>query len=323
MTFDEVTIIFNGEIYNHEELRTKIFKEGNKIKTKSDTEIILRLYQMYGVNCVDHLEGMWSFAIFDKSKEIIFISRDRFGEKPLYYYKKDGSFYFGSQTIFIRELISNNVINHSKILNYLSYGYKSIERDDASFYKNIFKLYPGTNLVINKNLEYKFKKFWQPSFSENLLSEKKINNTISKSLNNSISKVSNSNLNIGLSLSGGIDSNLLLSFLTKKLGKKNITTYSIVDNDPRYDESELIKYSSKTYGVKNHQIVLNSSENHFENLSKLIQYHDKPVSTINYFLQSYIYKTMVNDNIKISINGNGADEMFAAIINIISFIIGH
>ena len=102
MTFDEVTIIFNGEIYNHEELRTKIFKEGNKIKTKSDTEII-------------------------------FISRDRFGEKPLYYYKKDGSFYFGSQTIFIRELISNNVINHSKILNYLSYGYKSIERDDASF----------------------------------------------------------------------------------------------------------------------------------------------------------------------------------------------
>ena len=311
MTFDEVTIIFNGEIYNHEELRTKIFKEGNKIKTKSDTEIILRLYQMYGVNCVDHLEGMWSFAIFDKSKEIIFISRDRFGEKPLYYYKKDGSFYFGSQTIFIRELISNNVINHSKILNYLSYGYKSIERDDASFYKNIFKLYPGTNLVINKNLEYKFKKFWQPSFSENLLSEKKINNTISKSLNNSISKVSNSNLNIGLSLSGGIDSNLLLSFLTKKLGKKNITTYSIVDNDPRYDESELIKYSSKTYGVKNHQIVLNSSENHFENLSKLIQYHDKPVSTINYFLQSYIYKTMVSDNIKISINGNGADEMFA------------
>lgn len=311
MSFDEITIVFNGEIYNHEKLRKKIFKEGNKIKTKSDTEIILRLYQMYGINCVDYLEGMWAFAIFDKSKEIIFISRDRFGEKPLYYYKKNGSFYFGSQTIFIRELVSNNTINKNKIFNYLSYGYKSIERDDASFYDNIFKLNPGTNLIINKNLEFKFKKFWQPNLLENSSSEKKVNNTISKSLNKSISEISNSKLNIGLSLSGGIDSNLLLSFLTKKLGKKNISTYSIVDSDPRYDESELINFSAKTYGVKNHQIILNSNENHFENLSKLIQYHDKPVSTINYFLQSYIYKAMAGDNIKISINGNGADEMFA------------
>ena len=144
-----------------------------------------------------------------------------------------------------------------------------------------------------------------------LFQKKKTNNIISSNLNKSISEICKSNLKIGLSLSGGIDSNLLLSFIIKKLGKKNITTYSIIDNDPRYDESELINYSAKIYGVRNQKIILDPKENHFENLNKLIQYHDKPISTINYFLQSYIYKTMAKDNIKISISGNGADEMFA------------
>lgn len=311
MTFNDITIIFNGEIYNHEELRKKILKEQSNIKTKSDTEIILRLYQIYGANCVNYLEGMWAFAIFDRSKKIIFISRDRVGEKPLYYYKKNRSFYFGSQTNFIRKLISNNSINYDKILNYLTYGYKTIERNNESFYENILKLEPGTNLIINENFEFNFKKFWKPKIFENSFSEKKINNIISNDLHKSISKICKTNLNIGLSLSGGIDSNLLLSFIAKKHGKKNITTYSIVDNDPRYDESELINYSSKTYGVKNRKIILNPKDNHFENLNKLIQYHDKPISTINYFLQSYIYNAMAKDNIKISINGNGADEMFA------------
>ena len=118
MTFDNITI-FNGEIYNHEELREKILKKKCNLKTRSDTEIILRLYQIYGANCVDYLEGMWAFAIYDQAQKIIFISRDRIGEKPLYYSKKNGSFYFGSQTNFIRKLISNNSINHNKILNYL------------------------------------------------------------------------------------------------------------------------------------------------------------------------------------------------------------
>lgn len=311
MTFGNITIIFNGEIYNHEELREKILKKKCNLKTRSDTEIILRLYQIYGANCVDYLEGMWAFAIYDQAQKIIFISRDRIGEKPLYYSKKNGSFYFGSQTNFIRKLISNNSINHNKILNYLAYGYKSIERDNDSFYENIFKLEPGTNLIINNNFEFKFKKFWRPKIFENSFSEKKINNIISSNLNKSISEICKSNLKIGLSLSGGVDSNLLLSFITKKLGKRNITTYSIIDNDPRYDESELINYSAKIYGVRNQKIILDPRENHFENLNKLIQYHDKPISTINYFLQSYIYKTMAKDNIKISINGNGADEMFA------------
>lgn len=311
MTFDEITIIFNGEIYNYDELRKKLIRKNIKIKTKSDTEIILRLYQIYGTNCVNHLEGMWAFAIYDKSKEAIFISRDRIGEKPLYYFKKNGQFHFGSQTSFIRKLVSNNSINQDKILNYLTYGYKTIERDNESFYKNIFKLDPGTNLIINKNLEFKFVKYWHPKVFEKSLSEKNVNNNIFYSLNNSISEVCKSNLKIGLSLSGGIDSNLLLSFFTKKLDKRNITTYSIIDNDPRYNESELINYASKTYGVKNCQIILKPDDNHLENLDKLIHYHDKPISTINYFLQSYIYKSMASDSIKISINGNGADEMFA------------
>ena len=189
MTFDEITIIFNGEIYNYNELRKKIIKKNIKIKTRSDTEIILRLYQIYGTNCVNHLEGMWAFAIYDKSKDAVFISRDRIGENLYTTLKKMDNFILGSQTSFIRKLVSNNSINQDKILNYLTYGYKTIERDNESFYKNIFKLDPGTNLIINNNLEFKFIKYWHPKVFEKSLSEKNVNSNIIYNLNNSISEV--------------------------------------------------------------------------------------------------------------------------------------
>ena len=311
MTFEGYTIIFNGEIYNINELKKEIYSKGLKLKTNSDTETILKMYMIYGTECIRYFDGMWAFAIYDSYKELVFISRDRIGEKPLYFFKKKNEFFFGSQTLFLRTLAHNyNIINKKKIYSYLKYGFKTMEQTDESFYKNIFKLEPATNIIINKNLEIKYKKYWNPDSIEKKLSENQCSDFIRENFNKKINQICKSNLKIGLSLSGGIDSNFLLSFFVKNINK-NIHTYSIIDKDKRYNEEELINYSIKKLKVKNTKIYLSNKNNYFDKLKTLIKYHDKPVSTINYFLQSYIYKKMSDDNIKICISGNGADELFA------------
>ena len=174
MYYDNLTIVFNGEIYNISEIKKIISSYGLKLKTKSDTELILKMYKIFGTECVKYFEGMWAFAIFDHTKKIVFISRDRLGEKPLYFLKDKGNFFFGSETKFVRILLNNyKVINKKKIYQYLKNGYKSIEASNETFFKGIFKVKSGTNLIIKKNLTIKEITYWEPKINEKKFSEKK------------------------------------------------------------------------------------------------------------------------------------------------------
>ena len=311
MKMDDLTIIYNGEIYNLDEVKKKIFSYGLKLKTESDTEIILKMYKIFGTKCVDHFEGMWAFLIYDHLNQLVFISRDRIGEKPLYYFKSKDGFFFGSETKFIRTLLNNyKEINAKKISHYLKFGYKSIERSNESFFKNIFKMEAGTNFLIKKNLKISKISYWKPKIKEKKFSENMCKKLIRENFEKKIKLICDTDLNIGLSLSGGIDSNFILSFIKKKMNK-DIKTYSIIDqNSNKYNEEKLINFITKKYGIKKKKIYLSNRKDYLPELKKLIRYHDKPISTISYFLQSLIYKEMKKDNIKISITGNGADELF-------------
>ena len=312
MTIDNLTIIFNGEIYNIDEIKKTVHYYGLKLKTKSDTELILKMYKIFGTNCVKYFEGMWAFLIFDENKQIVFISRDRVGEKPIYFFKNTSNFFFGSETKFVRLLLNDyKVLNNKKIYQYLKYGYKSIEQSEESFFKNIYKISAGSNLIINRDLEIKKFTYWEPKVQENKFTESKCKELIKENFEKKIKLICNTDLKVGLSLSGGIDSNFILGFIKKKL-KKNINTYSIIDtSSERYNEESLINYTIKKYGIKNKKIYLSNKIDHMPDLKKLVRYYDKPISTISLFLQSLIYKQMKNDNVKISINGNGADELFS------------
>ena len=312
MTFDDLTIIYNGEIYNLNEARNKVLRHGLSLKTKSDTEVILKMYTIFGTNCVEYLEGMWAFAIYDNRNKTLFLSRDRLGEKPLYIYKQFNGYFFGSETKFIRTLLDNyKKLNEKKIFKYLKFGYKSIEQDKESFFKNIFKIEPGTNYLIKKDFSLKKIHYWKPCVKENSQSINKCKEIIRKNFRKEIKLICDTDLKIGLSLSGGIDSNYLLSYFTKFL-KKKINTYSIIDKkSEKYDEEKLINLVCSKYKIKNHKIYLSNSSQNLSNLRKLIKYHDKPVSTISLYLQSLIYKKMKEDGIKVCITGNGADELFA------------
>ena len=311
MEMDDLTIIYNGEIYNIDEIKKKIFSYGLKLKTESDTEIILKMYKIFGTKCVDHFEGMWAFLIYDRLNQLVFISRDRIGEKPLYYLKNKDGFFFGSETKFIRILLNNyKEINSKKISHFLRHGYKSIERSRESFFKNIFKLEAGTNIIIKQDLNILKRPYWKPKINEQKFSENTCKKLIKENFEKKIKLICNTDLNIGLSLSGGIDSNFILSFIKKKMNK-SIKTYSIIDqNSNKYSEEVLINYITNKYGIKNKKIYLSNKKNYLPEFKKLVSYHDKPISTISYFLQSLIYKEMKKDNVKISITGNGADELF-------------
>lgn len=312
MEFDGYTISFNGEIYNTAEL-IKILKKHNiNLKTKSDTEIILRLYILFKEKVVKFLNGMWSFVIIDQNNKQIFLSRDRIGEKPLFYLIYKNQFFFGSQTSYIRKLASNyKKLNRKKIFSFLKFGYKNICSNNETFFEKIYSVKPGQNLLIDEKLNIKINKYWKPSLKENkFLKEKDTIKLIHENFKNQIQRICKLDLKIGLSLSGGIDSSFLLGYFKSSI-KGKIKTYSIIDKDERYNEEDLIIENLKKHKIPNTKIKINKKENYFNKLKELIKFHDKPISTINYFLQSLIYEKMKKDKIKVAIGGNGVDELFA------------
>ncbi len=151
MTKKYATLIFNGEIYNYLEIKKYLLTKGYKFKTSSDTEVLLSSYLHWGEECVKKFNGMWSFAIWDKKKKKLFLSRDRFGEKPLYYYSNGSQFFFASETKALRKLADQKFELNEKLLStYLVFGHKYMQKSDNTFFKRIRLLEPGTNLLIQK-----------------------------------------------------------------------------------------------------------------------------------------------------------------------------
>ena len=137
----DLSVVFNGEIYNYVELRSELRSLGSIFETESDTEVLLEAYLKFGEDCVKKFEGMWAFAIYDKRKQKLFLSRDRFAEKPLYYMTNDDGFYFASEVNFLKELINDKIkINEKFVLRYLANGYKSLYKDSLGFLNNIKEL---------------------------------------------------------------------------------------------------------------------------------------------------------------------------------------
>tara|TARA_B100001093_G_scaffold519066_1_gene606280 strand:- start:10019 stop:11875 length:1857 start_codon:yes stop_codon:yes gene_type:complete len=314
----DYVLVFNGEIYNYLEIRKILELKKIKFKTNSDTEVLLKSYEVWGKDCVKYFDGMWSFAIYDYLKKEVFLSRDNFGEKPLYYFYDQKNFVFGSEIKFIQNLIPNKdirKINYDKIEDYLTKGYKSLNKNNSSFYKNINQLESGTNLTVSLN---KFK----INQKKYLIKSQLINQKISKDKTENIYQIKNlllesmrhrlrSDVPISFCLSGGIDSASLVS-MSYKLFNLKPKCYSIIDSDKRYNEKYKIKKIQKDTECEIEYINLKKEKkiDFFENLKNLINYHDAPISTISYYIHSKILKKASNDDYKVIFSGTGADEIF-------------
>ena len=311
---DGFVVVFNGEIYNHLDIRKNLVNKGVKFKTESDTEVLLKAYIAYGTKCVEYFEGMWSFAIFDKKKKLLFISRDRFGEKPLFYLVKNNNFYFGSEIKFIKSLLNENLmVNHSKLRDFLNYGYKFLKKDNNLFFKDIKELKPGCNIIFSGN-NFKIEKYWKPNIKiDNKLSEVEIIDKAKELLTDAVKKTTRSDVPIAFTLSGGIDSASLVSVASKILNLK-FKTYSIIDDDERYDERKNINKIVSELKCENKKVKL-KFKNNLQTLEEIIHYHEKPLASIAQLNHYLLMREIKKDGIKVCINGTMSDEIYAGYLD--------
>ena len=311
MEDDNGILIFNGEIYNYIELKKDLIIKGYKFKTNSDTEVLLKMLSHYKEKALDLLDGMWAFAYYSKVNKILYLSKDRFGEKPLYIYKNKKNIYFGSNINYILAL--NNLrpeINYTKIHDYLYSGFRSIDLKDDTFFKDIQNVKPNTIITISKN-GFQEKKYWnyQNIKIDNSLSYDEAKELVKITFLDSLKKRLRSDFPISCLLSGGIDSNAIVASSEKMFNSK-MKCYSIASQDSYYDESENINHVKKKLDL-NH-VYVNPKDDLSENgIDKMIQDAAYPISSISMLLFYYLNKAISNDKIRVVQSGIGADELFA------------
>lgn len=307
----DYVIVLNGEIYNYLELREELLKENVVLKTSSDTEVLLHYYLKYGKDCVSHFEGMWAFAIWDARKHELFLSRDRFAEKPLYYIRNADGFYFASEIKSLQKLVGKKLeVNENHIIRYLINGHKSLYKTGEGFYKEVKELDYATSAVITPSLDFSTYRYWKPEYKPDasMSYERAIEGTRHHLLE-SLKIRLRSDVPLAFCLSGGVDSASLVSLAAKELNAK-VCTFSIIDRDQRYDELDNIQATVDDTGCDNVQVMLEPGDQNIDRLISLIDYHDAPVATISYFVHSMLSQAISEGGFKISISGTAADEMF-------------
>lgn len=307
-TIGDCTIIFNGEIYNYVELRTQLEKKGIKFNTESDTEVLLRYYIHYGEDCVKYFEGMWSFAIYDQKRARLLLSRDRFAEKPLYYYVTPVGIYFASEVKFIKSMMNGRLeINYRQILRYMVNGYKSLYKTDETFYHGIKELSYASNMTIDHALNIRINRYWTPVWKPKDMTVTQAIEGFRQGLLDSIKLRLRADVPLAFCLSGGIDSASIVS-IAAKVYNYDVATFSIIDPDVRYNESENIQATIDDLGCK-HTIIEITQGQLFNRLKTLVQYHDAPVYTISYYIHSFLSEAIAKNNYRVACSGTGADEL--------------
>ena len=303
------TLIFNGEIYNYLEIRKNLEKKGIKFITNSDTEVLLESYLYYGEECCKYFEGMWSFAIFNGNKNELFLSRDRFGEKPLFYFENENGIYFASQTSFIKKLFGKPLeINHDQLHRYIINGYKSLYKQPNTYYSKIEELQPGTNWTIQPNLKSKKEKFWYPKYLPQKMSLEEAIEGSKEHLINSLKIRLRADVPLAFCLSGGVDSASIAS-IARKIFNYDVKAFSIIDPNDNYNEYNNIQATVNDIECESVKITLRP-ENMLNRLKNLVEYHDAPVLTISYLVHSILSEQISKDGYKVAFSGTGADEIF-------------
>lgn len=308
----KVVLVFNGEIYNFIEIKKELMQKGYSFKNKTDAEVILASYMEWGERCVNKFNGMWAFCIYDTSKNILFLSRDRLGKKPLYYYYKNGIFIFSSE---IKAILNyKNLakkINKTAIKFYFSMGFIP---SPLSIYEDIYKMEPRQNIIFNlknRNIEKKYYYCELVKYSP-IKNKEKIIKEGRRLLAESTRYRMISDVPIGAFLSGGIDSSSVVGEMVKLTKNENLNTYS-VGFQGKYDESKYIKITKDFFKTVHHHHYF--KKNDFEKiLDKIFNYYDEPFSDISMF-PTFFISEIAKKNISVVLSGDGGDEIFGGYPN--------
>jgi len=306
------SIVFNGEIYNHVELREDLQKKDIEFNTKSDTEVILKSYMHYGLDFIRKLNGMFSFFILDKKKNKSFLFRDRIGIKPLYYYHNhhNNDFLFASE---VKSITASGC--YEKKLNYQSMNdYLTLRYTDAqhSIWSDIHKLEAGHYVEYDlSTMNFLVKQYWNFEFNNSILkTDKEYQDEFKELFEDSVEKrIISSDVPVGLFLSGGLDSSMIAATAVK-LGHKNFHTFSVGFEDDR-GENELsyAKTMAEFIQSKHHEVII-TKEDFINFLPELVYYTDEPYADLT-SIPLYFLSQEASKHVKVVLSGEGADELFA------------
>ena len=308
------SIIFNGEIYNHNEFRAELKAKGFNFKSTSDTEVLLYMYMTYGASMLHRLNGMFAFAIWDEQKKELFVARDRFGVKPLYYYLDINKFIFASESKAIFATGVAKEINSANLNEWLMYRYVAGEN---TLYKGIHKLLPGHTAIIKPNGHFRDTRWYH--LGDRILSHAKINNPqnwFEETFHQSVKYRMMADVPVGVLLSGGLDSSSITASL-KLSGFKDISTFNIGFKDYVNNESEIAQQFSRSLNYPFHSIKLEGNEL-YNTLIQSIHHLDEPLVHMN-DPQILAISRYAKKYVKVLLSGEGADEIMGGYVRYKTF----
>ena len=298
---ENLVVVFNGEIYNFQELSEELKAAGHAFATRSDTEVLLHGYEQWGKDLLPRLRGMFAFAIWDRSAQTLFCARDHFGIKPLYYYQaEDGTLLFGSEIkSFLAHPSFKKELNRDQLELYLSYQYSPGEN---TFFKGVKKLLPA-HWMEWKEGSLTVERYWQPEFSpEDSRTLEEWEQDISDAMKESVQAHKIADVEVGSFLSSGVDSSYMAALANVD------KTFTVGFADKQYDETTYAQEFSKVIGVKNFAYRI-TPEEYWENLPK-IQYHmDEPLADAASVALFFVNREAAKQ-VKVCLSGEGADEFF-------------
>ena len=308
------TIIHNGEIYNHTELRKHLQQRGYRFNSRSDTEVIVAAYDHWKEHCTQHLDGMFAFAIWDEKEQQLFAARDRFGEKPFYYYQDEEHLVFASEMKALWAIGIEKNLDEKLLLNYLTLGHVQNSMDkEQTFFENIYALPPAHYLQFNlSGFKLKINKYWS------INKEIKIDITATDAIeqftalfNNSVEKRLRSDITVGSSLSGGVDSSSIVAAVTQlQITNYKLQTFSAVFPGFEKDESKYIQLAANHFNVENFQ-VQPSADGLIKDFEKLCYHQEEPFQSAGIYAQYKVYELARSKEVNVLLDGQGADEILA------------
>ena len=305
---EKYTITFNGEIYNYIEIRSELITKGYSFKSDSDTEVILASYDYWGIDCITHFDGMFAFALYDKTNNFLFCARDRFGEKPFYYSIHQGSLYFASEMKALWAVGVPKAPNMPMLYNYLANDLVENPNDQReTFYTGIYKLKSAHYFIYTGNQAINQINYWKLDVKNECdLNFNEASIKLMELLETSVQRRLRSDVAVGTSLSGGLDSSTIVGLVSQKQTQNH--TFSARFPGFSKDEGKYIDQVSSKFNTTHHNIVVNENEL-LPELEKLMFHQEEPFQTGSIFAQYCVYREARRNNVIVMLDGQGADEI--------------
>lgn len=300
-----VTVVFNGEIYNHRELRARLERAGHRFSTRSDTEVLVHLYEDHGPDMVAQLHGMFAFSIWDAPKRLLLIARDRTGMKPLSYFEHDGGIEFCSELRSLCAADSRPLrILPAAVMQYLAFGYVP---DPLSIFSGVRKLPPGHLLTWSAATGTAVRRYWQvPAPSQTTLSEEDLIHSIRLKLDKAVASHLESEVPLGAFLSGGLDSSTVVALMGKHAGGR-VRTFTIGFAEEEYDESAAARAVATELGTEHTELIVKPDvEAIFDTVAAMF---DEPFADSS-AIATFLVARLAREQVTVALSGDGGDELF-------------